>query len=265
MTIVDRGEGTAVVLIPGIQGRWEYLRPAVDALAGVCRVITFSLSGDDRDVPPVASRGFDSYADRTAHALDRCQVSRAVICGVSFGALAAIRFGAVHPDRTSALVLASPPGPRWRMSRRQRVYLSAPRLLGPLFLAETPWRLRRELLAALPTLGERLRFSAWQLRTLVGSPISMDHLAERARLLLAPDLSADCGRIEAPTLLVTGEPALDRITPVDGSLEYLRLVPRAHHALLERTGHVGSITRPHAFAALVGRFIEDVARSASAA
>ena len=40
MTIVDRGRGLPVVLIPGVQGRWEYLRPAVDALAGICRVLT---------------------------------------------------------------------------------------------------------------------------------------------------------------------------------------------------------------------------------
>ena len=34
MTIVEQGRGQPLVLIPGLQGRWEYLRPTIDALAG---------------------------------------------------------------------------------------------------------------------------------------------------------------------------------------------------------------------------------------
>ena len=33
MNIVDRGSGVPVVVIPGIQGRWEWMKPGVDALA----------------------------------------------------------------------------------------------------------------------------------------------------------------------------------------------------------------------------------------
>jgi hypothetical protein len=46
MTVVDRGNGVPVVLVPGIQGRWEWMAPAVDALASRCRVITFSLADE---------------------------------------------------------------------------------------------------------------------------------------------------------------------------------------------------------------------------
>jgi hypothetical protein len=41
MQIVDRGHGVPIVLVPGIQGRWEYLGRTVDALAQAFRVITF--------------------------------------------------------------------------------------------------------------------------------------------------------------------------------------------------------------------------------
>ena len=40
------------MLIPGIQGRWEYIGPAVDALASSFRVITFALC----DEPAVRPR-----------------------------------------------------------------------------------------------------------------------------------------------------------------------------------------------------------------
>ncbi|PYR01316.1 MAG: alpha/beta hydrolase, partial [Acidobacteria bacterium] len=33
MQIIEYGGGDPLVLIPGIQGRWEYMRPAIEALA----------------------------------------------------------------------------------------------------------------------------------------------------------------------------------------------------------------------------------------
>ena len=44
--------------------------------------------------------------------------------------------------------------------------------------------------------------------------------------------------------------------PVDGSSEYLRLIPNARATVIEHTGHLGTITRPDAFAAIVRAFIE---------
>ena len=46
MKIVDRGGGTPIVVIPGAQGRWEWMKPAIDVLAQRCRVITFSLADE---------------------------------------------------------------------------------------------------------------------------------------------------------------------------------------------------------------------------
>ena len=38
-----QGDGPTLVLVPGLQGRWEYVRPAVEALARYFTVVTFSL------------------------------------------------------------------------------------------------------------------------------------------------------------------------------------------------------------------------------
>jgi len=81
-------------------------------------------------------------------------------------------------------------------------------------------------------------------------------MADRARLVVQPGLEADCARIAAPTLIVTGEPHLDYVVPVEGSSEYLRLIPNARAAVLRQTGHLGSVTRPREFAALVRAFVE---------
>ena len=256
MSIVDRGSGPPLVLVPGIQGPWEYLRPAVESLSACFRVLTFPLCGErhsGRVLDPAL--GLDNYTAQISAVLASRGLARAVICGVSFGGLVALRFAAANPAATDALVLASTPGPDYRLSRRHEIYARAPWLCGPLFLAETPWRLRAELRRTFPDAHGRLTFSLAGLRTLIAAPISLPRFAARARLLPAGNRRADCARISAPTLVVIGERELDRVVPVEGSREYARLIRDARLAILEDTGHLGTITRPDAFAALVRDFV----------
>jgi pimeloyl-ACP methyl ester carboxylesterase len=53
---------------------------------------------------------------------------------------------------------------------------------------------------------------------------------------------------------VTGERALDHVVSVDDSVGYVPLIRGARGVVLERTGHLGSITRPDDFAAIVREF-----------
>jgi pimeloyl-ACP methyl ester carboxylesterase len=243
--IIDRGSGPALVLIPGLQGRWEYMRAAVDALSVFFRVLTFSLDAPD----------LDGYARQVADALSGKGIDRATICGVSFGGLVAIRFAARNPARCDAVILASTPRPALRLRRRHQIYMRAPWIFGPIFLAESPLRLRPEICAAIPDPRARRRFALAGLRTLLSAPVSLSSMAARAKLIASIDLGSDCRRITAPTLVVTGERHLDHVVPIEGSSEYLRLIPNVSAAVLERTGHLGSITRPDAFAAMVRDFV----------
>ena len=97
--IVERGHGTPLVVVPGVQGRWEYSRGLVEALAREYRVITFSLC-DERSGHPDASSPMDVFANQVAFALDRTRTERAPIVGVSFGGLVALRFAARRAVRT---------------------------------------------------------------------------------------------------------------------------------------------------------------------
>jgi pimeloyl-ACP methyl ester carboxylesterase len=253
--MIEFGSGPPLVLIPGIQGRWEYLRPAIDALARTFRVLTFPLCGErecGQTFDP--SLGFDNDARQVVTILNRFGIERAAVCGVSFGGLSAIRFAATHPERTTALVLVSTPGPQWRLRPRHHLYARLPWLFGPLFLAESPFRLRREMAAAFPQRRARWRFTRGQLATLATSPLSPTRMAARAALIATTEVIDDCARVAAPTLIVTGDRALDRVVSVDSTRAYLDLIPGARHVTLERTGHLGSITRPDAFAALVREF-----------
>jgi pimeloyl-ACP methyl ester carboxylesterase len=253
---VDAGTGTPIVLVPGIQGRWEWMKPAVDALAGQSRVITFSLSDEPTaGVRFDETRGFWCYVDQIAAIMDATGVRRAAICGVSYGGLIAAAFAARFPDRVSHLALVSAIPPAWSPDARVRFYLRAPLLLSPVF-AVASVRLYREIAAAAPTQADALAMAArhgWRVLTHMLSPSRM---ARRVHLLTGLDLEEELRGINVPTLVLTGEAALDRVVPVHRTREYLRLWPHAHEAAIPRTGHLGLITRPEEFARLVVSFVE---------
>jgi pimeloyl-ACP methyl ester carboxylesterase len=260
MEIIDRGAGPALILIPGIQGRWQYVRPAVDALAKTFRVLTFPLSGEHgSSVPFDASKGLDADIEQLFHVLDVKRLDRAVVCGVSFGGLIATRFAAEHPERVSALVLVSTPGPTWHLRPRHDFYARFPWVFGPVFFAEAPFRLRAEVAIAFPRWRDRWRFAANQLLTLFSAPLSLVRMARRGRLIPTLQIADDCPRIGLPTLIITGEQTLDHVIPAEGTSEYVRLIPGSRCTTLERTGHLGSITRPDAFADLVLKFVMSLA------
>jgi 3-oxoadipate enol-lactonase len=252
MRIVERGSGPPLLLIPGIQGRWEWMRPAVDALARRFRVVTFSLLGERESGP--APRAFDAHLDQVDDALDRAGVERAIICGVSYGGLIAVRYAAVRPERVDRLILVSTPSPAWQPDARVRRYASAPRSSALAFVAGAPGRLSREIAAAVPGRAARLATIAGYLGSIVANPGSARRMAARVKCVTGQDFVADAKRVAAPTLVLTGEASLDRVVPVEGTKEYVGLIGGAVGMTLERTGHIGLVTRPAAFAERIDRW-----------
>lgn len=257
MLTIDRGTGEPLILIPGLQGRWEYMRPAVNALSRSLRVITFSLCDEPSSCAPfdLDHRGLDGYVAHIEAILNNLKIERAAVCGVSFGGLIALRFAATMRERTSALILASTPGPQFHLKKRHRLYARMPWLFGPLFAAESPSRLRAEMSAAIPDERERRRFINDAVKTFREAPLNAPRMARRALLIESYDRMADCGRITCPTLVVHGDPSLDFVVDAGETADYGRLIAGARVVMLDHTGHLGSVTQPQRFAEIVGSFL----------
>jgi pimeloyl-ACP methyl ester carboxylesterase len=251
-----------VVVIPGIQGRWEWMRPGIEALAARCRVVTFSLADEPTCRATFdAAKGFECYVEQVREALNLAGLARATICGVSYGGLIAAAFAARHPERTSALVLVSAVPPSWTPDARVRFYMRAPRLLTPIFMIAS-LRLYREVAAAHPGLRPGMREAVRHGINVLGHMFSPGRMARRVRWL-AGFGPFDLSGVRVPTLVVTGDPDLDRVVPVRATREYLHLIPHARIERLERTGHLGLITRPDVFSSVVAPFAADAARAES--
>jgi pimeloyl-ACP methyl ester carboxylesterase len=94
----------------------------------------------------------------------------------------------------------------------------------------------------------------WTAATHLFSPARM---ARRVRLLAECDWSKELSAVNAPALVITGEPGLERVVPVHRTEEYLTLWPGTRRATIERTGHLGLITRSERFADIVAPFAHE--------
>ena len=238
------GSGPPLVVIPGLDGHCTWLQPLLNELARHFTVMSFSLWGEpDSGHRFDESRGFEPHLAQVDEALRQAGVERATLCGVSYGGWVALSYAARHPDRVDALVLVSTPPPAFEPNHMQRRYLGSPILSAPVFVLSAPGRIAPEIFAALPTWGERVRFGATHLVRVARTGLSPTRMAARMRIAKSVDFFEACRRIKMPTLVVTGEPGLDRVVPVEQTWKYLTLIPGSESLRL-RGGHVCCLTQP---------------------
>ena len=252
----DKGSGTPLIVIPGIQGRWEWLKPALRELQKQFRTVSYTLSGDLRSGARFdPALGFDNYVRQLDALFLKTGIEQAVLCGVSYGGFIALRYAAVRPMRVSALILVSAPGPGWTPNQRQQAHIARPWRSAPAFLLTAPMRLWPEIRAAFDTWPGRLIFSVAHAVRVLAAPTIPSRMAEKVTIQQAIDFAPDCASIRVPTLVLTGEDELDQIVPVAVTRRYLALIPGAQYEKMERSGHIGIVTRPRQFATMVGRFL----------
>lgn len=252
----NQGNGPPLIVVPGVHGRWEWAKPALQSLASNCRTISYSLCGDIGSRRPLrGGHRFDDYVEQLDEVLDNAGLERAAICGVSFGGLIALRYAAERPERVNALVLASAPGPGWRPNPQQAGWIARPWWSTPAFVLSAPRRLWPEVSASLPSPGQRLGFMAAQGLRCLAAPMIPSLMAARVRITSHMDFAGDCRRVTAPTLVLSGEEGLDRVVPVPSTRAYSALIPQAEYRTLSRTGHMGVLTQPVTFAELVSGFV----------
>lgn len=252
----DKGSGPPLIVIPGVQGRWEWMQPALLKLARQCRTISYSLAGDIRTKYAAdAEHVFDNYLRQVDAVFDRTGIQRSALCGVSYGGFVALRYAATRPERVSSLILVSAPAPGWQPSDQQSHYLARPWLSAPAFVVTSPLRVWPEISAAVRPWGSRLRFLLTHGVRIALAPMIPSAVASRVRAQQQLDFRADCDLVRAPTLIVTGDEALDSVVPVEVTQQYRHLIPGARYEKMDHTGHIGMLTQPERFANIVCSFV----------
>lgn len=257
----EAGDGPPLLLVhgsgPGVSG-WSNFGGNLPLFARHFRTLVLDLPGfgTSHAVPgsPVL------HAGRAVQAfLDGLGLDRLAMVGNSLGGGVVARFAAAHPDRVGRLVALggvgvpffSPLPPegivrlvefvedptRERLVQWMRSMVFDPAVLTEDFV-EARWAAANDpdALAAIRTI-----YSAEMLEVL--RPLMLDD----------PEALGMLRRIEAPTLLVWGRD--DRVTPLDGAIAPLRLIPRGELHVLPDCGHWAMIERKDEFESVVLSFL----------
>ena len=190
-------DAPVVVLSNSLGSTLAMWDPQVPALAERFRVVRYDHRGHDGSPVPTGPYELSDLAEDVIALLDRLEVERAHICGMSLGGMVAMWLGAHVPDRIDRLVLcsrrrASGSPPAWldraATVRAHGTDAVADRVIGRWF---TPGYADGN-----PELVGRMR------AMIAGTP--PEGYAACCELLASTDLRPDLAAIGAPTLLIAG-------------------------------------------------------------
>jgi pimeloyl-ACP methyl ester carboxylesterase len=233
-------------LLPGLAGGYELLASFADALSSHFHVISPQLRGETDCFALRRRFGLRDVVEDVREFIEWMGLERPIVCGVSFGGLLALEFGATFPHLPSAIAVQGV-GARYERGLMQRIasivlsgYPLPPnspfvnQFFNLLFGGQQP----RDLF-------DFVTHQCWQTDQSV--------MAHRLRLIERRDLAARVSRIVAPTYVMAG----DRDLLVSSqSLERLySALNNGRAETLDGCGHLAFATHPELVAAKFQAFL----------
>jgi pimeloyl-ACP methyl ester carboxylesterase len=219
-----RGEGPAVVLVPGMNGSGELFYRQVPRLERSYRVATYRLRDD--------AESLEALAADLAHTVDVVAPveHRAIVVGESFGGAVALTFALRYPEHVAALVILNS-FPHFTPQIQLRLAIAG--------LAILPWgamSLVRHLTAFRLHSRHTHRADVKQFIQLT-SPATRNGYINRLRLLRRFDVRDRLHNIRQPVLFLAAEH--DHLVPSVTQARYMAdRVPSSVMRILRGHGHI---------------------------
>jgi pimeloyl-ACP methyl ester carboxylesterase len=238
-----RGQGAAVVLVPGMDGTGELFYRQVPCLARRYCVGTYRL----RDDAP----SLDVLAADLAQTIDMVAPAerRAIAVGESFGGAVALTCALRYPDRIAALVVLNS-FPHFAPQIRLRLAIAGLRVL--------PW-------GAMPLVRHLTAFRLHSRHThradirqfvALTARATRDGYINRLKLLTRFDVRDRLREIRQPTLFLASD--RDHLVPAAAQARYMAdRVPSSVVRILEGHGHICLIAPDLDLAEILGQWRED--------
>jgi len=252
------GHGPPLLALHGFTGSAASWSELGERLADSFELIAPDLVGHGRSpaAVDVSRYSMESACADLLAILDELGIDRANVLGYSMGGRLALYFAVHHAERVDRLIVESAsPGiddPVQRAARAEADDALADRIerdgVGAFIAA---WE-TQPLLAPAPHVPDGVIAAQRGIRR----QHSVTGLANSLRGMgtgRQPSLWASLARLEASTLLITGERD-ERYREI--ATRMVALLPNAEHARVAEAGHTVHVDQPAAFASLVERFLE---------
>ena len=238
----SQGEGgTPIVFLHGVGSDKSVWAPQLEHFGRSRRAVAFDYPGYGESAF-VEGATRDDFAAAILAAMDKLEIDRAHVCGLSLGGVIAIAMHHLAGERCASLVLADTfavhPDGRGIFERS----VAASEDLRALAEARVDVLLAQP--AQLPIRSE-----------VVGTMARIDPAAYRigAEAVWLADQTDRARAIDVPTLVLCGSD--DKVTPPALSHELAALIPGALYVEIDRSGHLSNLERPEQFNRALEEFI----------
>ncbi len=249
-----RGDGPALLLIHGFpldRSLWSH---QVATLARWKRIAP-DLRGAGGSDAPDGGYSMAAYADDLMRLLDRMQIGRAVVAGLSMGGYVVFELLRRYRERLMAVVLANTRADADSAEAKhgRDTLAELARSRGAAAVAERmlPKLLGKSTQNTQPQLVEQVR--AMVARTpVVGIVGALGAMRER------PDSTPLLASIDVPTLVVAGQE--DEIAPPSVARAMTAAIPSAAMTIIPGAGHLAPLEAPSATSRVIAEFLDSVAQ-----
>lgn len=256
----DTGEGRPLVFLHGGWQNATAWRPQVERFASENRVITLDVRGHGRTGATDRRRySVDLFADDLEELLDRLEIDRPILCGLSLGSMVVQTYLDRHPDRAAGAILAGPVRsiPPYDVPRAVKPFVSPlPAITASLSTAGTEATFRSLLLSTRTTTGGPWLAVDSSVRAEAFDALEDVSRAEFRKIFRAlyrfdpPGLS----HVATPTLVVYGD---HEAPPVKRQGERIAAsVDGGTRVELPDAGHLVNQDSPEAFNAAAAEFLD---------
>jgi 3-oxoadipate enol-lactonase len=223
--------------------------PQTPALAGSHLVVRYDLRGHGQSPAPPGPYAISDLGEDLLALMDRLEIERASLCGVSIGAMTSIWAAANAPERVHRLVLCCTSarfGPEAAEVYRARAQTVREHTVD----AVADGALERWFTAGFREAQPELMA---QVRKGLTDTLSEGY-AGCCEALAALDLHPALGSISAPTLVIAG--AEDPATPPDHGRAIADGIAGARFELIEGAAHLANIEKAELVTPLIAGFID---------
>ncbi|MCI0446638.1 alpha/beta hydrolase [bacterium] len=222
----EQGNGTTIVLVPGLDGTALLFYRQIPLLAKHFHVVTFPLPDDSNCTMQSLMESLHQVIDEAVHQ----RKEKVILCGESFGGALSLSFALNYPELLGGLLIVN----SFPLIRK-RIQLHA----APLILKAMPW-------FAMETVR---KFTQWKLHSPHALPEDLKEFhkcmrnvgkkgyVRRLEILKTYDIRDRLFQITTPTLFLAAE--LDRLVPSIREATFMsHQMPNAEMIRLEGYGHI---------------------------
>ncbi len=249
----EYGRGEPIVLLHAFPLNGKMWKPQAKALQESHRVITPDYPGFGRSPYPPAQPDTRFYAEKVRELLDKLELDRVILGGLSMGGYVAFACLRLFPERVSGLLLANtrpePDSEEVRESRKSMARRVSEEGVGVLIELQMERLLSPTTLQNEPLVVERVKSMI-----LESSPDGV--VGALGAMRDRPDSTPLLSKIEVPILVIGGEDDTISSPEVMGAMA--EKIPNAEHHTLSGAGHLSNLEAPGEFNAALKEFLGDL-------